>query len=319
MSVYEMYYIHMANFHNEFILNEILKDNQFDYKLVKYSCYVDTVNKKYTGDLFDFKYWQKIMKSYKNIVNNNIFYLHVDKWLIYNTNKDVYNKFLRKLCKHMKPKILIFGGDENFIQPEICELAKYCDTFISLCNSECNYLPNTIVSPIGYSHGFDNNLTFIKPITQRSKKWCFIENTETGISEIMIKNMKKLEDENNIISCDNSDIKKHYTEAIFIPICRQNLKCSEIDEALICGAIPVIVSQEYDEYKKHLHISEILTKPNNNLPYIYAETWERIYEKCQYLLSNEDKLLQLQKENIIWYTNTINNYRQIVNKAFLID
>jgi hypothetical protein len=105
-----------------------------------------------------------------------------------------------------------------------------------------------------------------------------------------------------------------YNECIFVPCGRGNysLDCWRIYEAIVSGAIPVVVGSE----------SEILStfEYKNFPPFIYAENWYEASQKCVKLLerfiSGDIEELQNIQDNLInWWNNEMNYIQNNVIKV----
>ena len=95
-----------------------------------------------------------------------------------------------------------------------------------------------------------------------------------------------------------------YYNTIFVLIGRGNisLDCFRIYEAIVSGAIPVIVgsAQEVGETLKY----------NGFQPYIVrAETWDKAYELCSTLLLDIHTLQVMQDKNIVWWKYQLDSVR----------
>jgi len=85
-----------------------------------------------------------------------------------------------------------------------------------------------------------------------------------------------------------------YSNSVFVPIGKGNhlLDCSRLCEAIIAGAIPVLVGSE--------HEIETTFDFNGHLPpFIYSDTWDNAIIKCKQL--STDNLQQLQHKLIEWW------------------
>jgi hypothetical protein len=104
-----------------------------------------------------------------------------------------------------------------------------------------------------------------------------------------------------------SDMAEIYRNAIFAPNGRGNvsLDCFRLYEAIVCGAIPVIIGtdEEIDRtfwYGGHVPI------------FVRGSTWEEAVYKCRDLMDNMDDLEMIQKTNFNWWKRLIGRYRDMI-------
>jgi hypothetical protein len=101
-----------------------------------------------------------------------------------------------------------------------------------------------------------------------------------------------------------------YNNSIFVISGRGNvsLNCFRIYEAIVAGAIPVIVGS-IDEINNTFNF-------NNKLPpFIYDETWENVVIKCNDLLKNYEKLQEIQDNLLSWWKNEIIHINKLIIKT----
>jgi len=219
------------------------------------------------------------------------------------------------LVKYIKPIIIFYFSNETGNTPNITLLEKYTKIlFMQYNHKNYNYSKNSYQIPLGYSKYYLDNKSSLnvqhKKISEREINCSFIgtkKSDRTYMSDVFKKNMKKT----NIIFVNNNwDINNlHYnpqecfdiySRTIFVIIGRGNcsLDCFRIYEAVVAGAIPVVVG----------NINEIETtfNYNNNIPpLIYEDTWDNAVIKCNNLLNDYDKLQKIQTELILWWNNRI--------------
>jgi GT2 family glycosyltransferase len=210
---------------------------------------------------------------------------------------DVVNK--------INPKIIIQLGDEFWQE---CNdnhniLGNHCDLFLrQYFHWNQTYTKNTFQIPLGYITASPVDIGNIKPIKERKYSWSWSGHLKCDRSE-MIQNFWNIW--NHVISCNGgltcSDIYQWYKDSIFVPIGRGNssIDCYRIYEAIVCGAIPIIVCDEKE--------FETVFKYNYLLPVIRASSWNEASNLCSSLLNNnKDDLQTKQFELINWWKNTIN-------------
>ncbi len=252
--------------------------------------------------------------------NPSNFKLFLDKTDIIENNILVINNLCNfddiiNVVKHIKPIIIFFMSDEVGDKPQITVLEKYTKILFRQYNHKnYNYSSNNYQLPLGYSKYFlDNkNSLFIqhKPISERKYNCSFIGELKSDrfhMSNVFKSNMKKT----NIICVDNNwnidklsyapkDCFNIYNDSIFVIIGRGwvSLDCFRIYEAIVAGAIPVVVGNVHE-------IKTTFSYNNKNPPFIYDDTWENAVIKCNNLLTDYEKLQQIQRDLLLWWKNSI--------------
>ena len=97
-----------------------------------------------------------------------------------------------------------------------------------------------------------------------------------------------------------------YSQSKFVIIGRGNtsLDCFRIYEAVVAGAIPVIVGS--------IEEINITFQYNNVPPFIYANSWENAANLCKYLLKEPEKLQQIQNNTLMWWKNIILSINELI-------
>jgi len=251
-------------------------------------------------------------------------YNYKNSIIIFNT-RTTFNNILI-LIKRITPLILCFMSDElGGINERYIKLANYTKLFLyQYHHPTYSYSDNCFQLPLGYVSSFlDNSLT-LKPLNSRKYNASFVGQFKKDIKE-MLEIMDKLDKFNNKstkflvtntiwdinkLSINPKDMYKLYSETIFVPIGRENisLNCFRIYEALVAGAIPIIVGSE-NEIKTTFYY-------NNRLPpFIYCNSWKNALIKCKRLLKNSKKLNKLQEDIQIWWKDYIDFLHNLIKKV----
>ena len=157
----------------------------------------------------------------------------------------------------------------------------------------------------------------VKKINEREINVSFIGSDKSDrrhMVNIFKENMKNtnITFVNNNWNIDNLPISPRdcfniYNNSIFVLCGRGNksLDSFRIYEAIVSGAIPVICGP-MDEIKNTFFY-------NNKLPpFIYDENWENVLTKCSELLSNYEKLQEIQNELMSWWNDQVSNMNNLI-------
>jgi hypothetical protein len=225
---------------------------------------------------------------------------------------DIFNfNDLLTVVKYIKPIAIFYSSDETGKQPFITELDKYTKFFFRQYNHKhYRYSKNNYQFPLGYATNYLNgkNSSSIVPrlMKDRTINCSFIGSNKSD-REHMANVFRHHMSNTNIIFVNNnwniSDLPYSpekcyniYNDSIFIVNGRGNcsLDCFRIYEAIVAGAIPIIVGS-YDEIQTTFHY-------NNDIPpFIYDESWEKVVVKCNNLLADSASLQKIQDELLLWW------------------
>ena len=227
----------------------------------------------------------------------------------------------------LKPSIIIFLSDEVGNQYEYLNLSQYTKLFLK--HYSHNLLSEKIIQiPLGYVKGMLNGKESeklkLKKISERKYKWCFIGSQKSDRHDMFkqfLTNISNSQDDvylsvaNNPWKIDDlQDSPKNtfekYSNSIFVPIGRGNvsLDCFRIYEAIVCGAIPVIVGKS-DEINSTFYFH------GKTFARIQAENWEQASKTCKELLEKPEIIQEMQEVNKIWWRDQISTIRKLIKKA----
>ena len=257
--------------------------------------------------LLNVGFWNHVLTKKPEVFGNCLFHFSVGKKKIFNKDKERNIEILKEVVTILNPRCIVFCGDENLDLNELNVLGNQTTLFLrEYYNTEYTITNNTHIVPIGYGNGL-GLVESITPCTQRKYHWSFTE--EKSLLDVAL-----VEEESfkfgHIGPCEKKEIRKIYNESIFVPIIRKKgLDCSDIYDALSCGSIPVVVGSQ-EEYKIAFgHILGTSCVP----PWVHGETWDDVVDTCTTVLQNEEMLVQLQKNCIIWWQNILSIYRTVIN------
>jgi hypothetical protein len=164
---------------------------------------------------------------------------------------------------------------------------------------------------------------FIKSVRNRSMDWAFIGTIKADRYEMTERfraafpNGKSITGNNNwdatkqvVKPCDMLDI---YRDAVFCPVGRGNvtLDCSRIYEAILCGAIPVVVAEDVE-------IDSTFWFDGHVPIFVRASSWNAAIARCKYLMANPDDLQTIQTKNLEWWKRLINGYRTMLRTIKMV-
>lgn len=205
------------------------------------------------------------------------------------------------------PKIIIQLIDEYWFEHNEIHnsLGNYCELFLKQHRHHCQvetYTPNTLQIPLGYINGFFDKTKQIKSVYDRKYNWSWVGNLKSDRREMInhFLNIPK-----GIVGSDGAinhlEMFDVYNDSIFVPSGRGNasLDCWRIYEALLAGAIPVIVGSQ--------HEIECTFTFTQLPPFVYAETWEEASNKCIKLLFGLEQIQFLQIEIKSWWKKIMND------------
>jgi len=231
---------------------------------------------------------------------------------------------VEKMVKRMKPIAFFHLSDETGARSDWLVLSKNVRYYFKQYNHR-NYrrdlYPNIIQIPCAYAPtalaGIPslNYIENILPISERTIDWSFIGTLKADRIE-MTRQFGQEFPNGKCITGNNcwdaakqvvspKDMMDIYARSVFCPIGRGNvtLDCSRVYEAILCGAIPVIVAEdnEIDStfwYDGHVPI------------FVRAQSWDAAIGRCKYLMDHTDDLQTIQQKNLVWWRRLILGFRE---------
>lgn len=300
-----------ATWELDYIKNIIFK-NKYELEFIDFN--VKDVNS--SNNNINIRNIIDLTKSY-NLINNCVI---VFSSLNINNISNIF-----QVVKFLSPKVIIFLSDEKGNYPFITNLSKLTKLFL-----HNYYHPNYVYNinsvncfqlPLGYVSGYlDMDIKKINKISERNYNCSFVGELKSDRFEminVFENNMlnTKLISTNNSWNINNLKITPKelfsiYSNSIFVLNGRGfvSLDCFRIYEAIIAGAIPVVVGSQ-EEINNTFYY-------NNQQPYlVYDNSWENVLKKCLKLLENKEDLQIIQDYNLDWWKNKNNFIIDKVNKA----
>lgn len=247
--------------------------------------------------------------EYEDVVNNCL--MVVNHVVDYNNVIGVVDK--------LKPLCIFHLSDEYGTINIWLNLAQHTKILFRQYNHMGYYNPyeNVVQIPIGYVTNFlskQNSLELSHKFpSDRKYDFSFVGKLKSDRA-LMIEKIKQNFTRTKIMAVDTiwnldqlivkpEEIHEIYKESVFVAVGRGNitLECFRIYEALVSGAIPVIVSHDINELKSTFCYN------GNFPPFLFFKSWDDAIFQCKELLKNPIELQNLQSKNLMWWKTIIEN------------
>ena len=243
------------------------------------------------------------IKNYPNVENNCMIVVNSN-----NYGKDVFS-LVEDMIKTIKPLVIVWCSDQIGDREDFLTLSQYTKLMLRQ-HIYKKYLftntPNLYQIPLGYMKNMLQQRSSlditVKPINERKYTWASIIQFKFDRQEML----NKFQNAFSNHYCNTSGrisaniMGQIYNDAIFVPNGRGDfrLDCFRLYEACLLGAIPVIAGDQ-DE------INETFFYNNNKPPFLYCNDWDDAIVKCSELLTQPEKLVNMQKSLLEWWKNEI--------------
>jgi hypothetical protein len=230
---------------------------------------------------------------------------------------------VKRLVAEQNPQIVFHMSDECGDHNEwlyIFRSAKH--VFRQYNHAHYVYPPNSIQLPLGYASGY-NKSENVKPLVERMYKAAFIGELKSDRFEMLGAFEQAFEKDDLFLRATRNSwelptlqyspaaTNEVYSDAIFVPIGRgnQSLDCFRFYEAIVSGAIPVIVGDvneinmtfQYDGYMPS---------------FLYTNNWTSAAGACKHTIkTNFSLLMAIQKHNIDWWNAQVQKIRHLIERA----
>lgn len=224
--------------------------------------------------------------------------------------------FAINLIKLLKPITIFLFSDEVGNNQKWLELQKYTKLFFRQYNHKhYNYAPNNYQIPLGYIKYFLSSksllntkipkmnermysCSFVGTLKSDRREMCYLFNKNFNNTKIITTQTNWANPaQQTILPKDLFDI---YSNSIFVINGRGNisLDCFRLYEAIISGAIPVIIGD--------INETDITFKYDNYKPkFVIGKDWNDAVILCKKLLNNNNELQKIQDYNTKWYKDKI--------------
>jgi hypothetical protein len=274
-------------------------------------------------DFFD-NQLETIMYSKTNVDKLLEIEIVIDNNVLVTNSLVPYPKLL-SIVKTIKPKIIIFLSDECGNRPEYLELANYTSLFLhQYSHPQYTYSKNSRQIPCAYVTGYLTQPVLTvnpKPMNQRTIKSSFIGQFKSD-RQYMCSLFERYMDRTFFRNTYNEwkldklvvspkQCYEIYSNSIFVLVGRGNivLDCSRVYEAIVAGALPVIVTQNEQE------IINTFGFNSSGPPLIYINSWENALIYCNNLLNDMTKLQEMQTNMLLWWRQYISGLRETIKNT----
>ena len=292
-----------------------LEESMWEYDYIRYDILSDVSN-------IEVEFFNKStllsLLTRDDLTNNNIF--------VINSVCSLDN--VLAVVSHIKPLVIFDLSDEVGNRPDWTILDKHTKLLFRQYNhTHYRYGSNNFHLPLGYVKNFiNNNISANIPrrkMADRIFNCSFIGVNKSDRSHMCrvfgtYMNNTNLRFVNNTwdvdnLQCSPNELFKTYNNSIFVLNGRGNcnLNCFRIYEAIVAGAIPVIVGR-LDEIKNTFNFD------NNIPPFVHAENWEKAIVLCNNLLSDMDNIQNIQDKLIDWWNNYLSTIRKKITDTILV-
>jgi len=237
-----------------------------------------------------------------------------------------------KIVKKIKPVCIFHLSDETGSKSDWFVLASHCTYLFKQHNHRhcrIDTHPNIIQLCLGYvptMFGGSSSFDFVDnliPVCERTYDWAFIGSIKSDRQEMcqcfaQVFTNRYISVGNNSWDCTKqcvrpSDMADIYRKTMFVPIGRGwvTLDCFRFYEALICGAIPIVVGS-CDEI-------DVAYCYGGRMPaFISADSWTEAVNICKRMRDSAEGLVELQKiqnQNVAWWKGLVLGYRAKIREA----
>lgn len=247
------------------------------------------------------------------------FYTPGEKYILVFSSNPLNFQEIQLIMQTLNPIITFHLSDEygNEESVRLMDLSRNTNLLLRQHNFKCLNLemyPNVKHIPLGYTEGFLRNRTStflnLKSVYERTLIWSFVGNVKADRQEMI--DIFSNEYPTGFVSnnLSKSDMFNVYSNSIFVPNGRGNfsLNCFRIFEAIIAGAIPVVVG-EPDE------ICHTFKFKSGKIPFVQAISWPLALGKCQKLLLDYSELDKLQKKCVQWWKLEMNYHQDLIRST----
>jgi len=248
-------------------------------------------------------------------------------------NDDCKLEDIIRVAKHIQPRVIIYLSDETGTHQDRMIIEQYTPVFFRQYNHKhYTYGPNNYQMPLGYLKYYLNgkcsstlcsSILHPKKMSDRTINCSFIGTPKSDrfqMLNLFYANMKntRLIPVNNNWNFEKMPVSQQtcfetYSNSIFVINGRGNcsLDCFRIYEAIVAGAIPVVVGSS-DEINTTFYYN------NKRVPFIHEESWEKALVRCNDLLKDVGALQRLQDELLTWWKDQHTTIHSLIQTALSI-
>lgn len=280
----------------DYVMNDVLHGIEKEIELFHKGNFLDLLNRT-------------------DIIGNNIF--------VINDGCTLHNIIM--VVEHLKPCVILYLSDETGTHADASMLQSYTPLFFRQYNhSHYPYGPNNHQIPLGYLkyylNGKNSREIVPKNIESRSINCSFIGTPKSDRGHMMAVFTTQMANTHinpviNNWNFENLPVPQKvcfdtYSDSIFVICGRGNcsLDCFRIYEAIVAGAIPVIVGGQ-DEINRTFYY-------NNRLPpLLYFSSWEEAVLQCNKLLLEPEVLQKKQDDLLAWWHGQMASIHSLIQTS----
>ncbi len=234
---------------------------------------------------------------------------------------------LEQIIKYLHPIIIVNLSDEYKKGKHLLELQNKCSLLLRQYNhSSYTYANHNYQIPLGYVKNFLNSKSSLtittKLMKNRTISCSFIGQLKQDRLK-MCQIFKKIFSKSILIPTNTNwsnplqqkvtpqKLFTIYENCIFVLCGRGNvsLDCFRVYEAIIAGAIPVVVGNQFEIHSTFYY-------RNNPPKLITADTWYKAALLCKRLIQNKSMLQSIQDFNNQWWKQQINWIQQKIKDVY---
>lgn len=240
-------------------------------------------------------------------------------------------KDIELFVKNRKPYVIFYLSDEHGSLNYWRSLSKNTKLFFCQYNHpNCDRFDNVIQMPLGYVSNVLSQRYSLdikqKQICERKYCWSFIGQIKSD-RELMCNSFEESFSDHampyfiktgiNSWDMNNQLVTQHdmhniYCDSVFIPVGRGNrsLDCFRIYEAIVSGAIPVVVGDNNE-------INTTFYYDNNPPPFLHFTNWVDAANSCKKILDDSVSIQTIQDDLLKWWRCQITGIQHKISDALL--
>jgi hypothetical protein len=281
---------------------------------------VDMVLNEFLGDwekeveTFDPKDLRKFLDRKDVAVGNSVLVINH----MMNRPEDII-----EVVAHLRPTILFYMSDERGDMSWTMALQQYTQLYLTQHNyAHYPYADNRLHIPLGYPRYYLDNAESIRPMAERSTTCAFIgmmKSDRMRMADIVRAGVPNT----NIIFVHHdwildtlpytpSQLFTMYNDAVFVINGRGNsnqVQCFRIFEAIVAGAIPVLVATPAE--------MSVSMKFHSIPPVLVANSWEDAMTQCNRLLEEKETLQTMQDRLLEWWKEEMVFIKKAIHTAIV--
>lgn len=247
-----------------------------------------------------------------------------EKRIVVFSSSTVKVEQMKMMLEAFDAHVVFHFSDEFGDRHAFCELATLTKVFFHQHRFE-SYprYPNMVHIPLGFKTGFvypSKEGKSPTPSTTRELTWSFIGTLKQQSNrQRMLDTFKnRLSQYPSFAQTDGGVSTRMmgeiYAKSVFVPSDRGDvvLDCFRLYEAMLAGAIPVVVGAQ-----KELRQTFLFDGEDDFPPFLVANTWNEAAQRCIELLQDnkQEELLEMQQKNIQWIQRHLQQIRTQVQQA----